>query len=181
MHDDAGHRSSNPSSAALFVRHLGEMLLAMLVGMTVLGFVDSRALEAVGLGAIRQQPLADLALMSVEMTVPMALWMRRRAHAARDVLEMSASMVVPAVVLIGVGGLGVMTAMDAEMTYHPVMLAAMVGLMLARRDVYAAHHHAVHPGREPSPQEMPGPDEVRPGRSDASDRPEAAGLAPLAR
>lgn len=136
-HAPAPHRS-----ARAFARHLVEMLLAMAIGMTALGLIDGAILRAVGLGSLRDRPLVDLVLMSLEMTLPMAAWMVVRGHPRRDTIEMSGSMLVPAAVLVALGLLGVLGAMDAEMAYHPIMLVAMVGLMVVRRDVYAAGHHA---------------------------------------
>ena len=138
----ARHAPAARHSAWAFTRHLVEMLLAMAIGMTIFGLVDSAVLRAVGLGSLRVQPSVDLVLMSLEMTVPMAAWMAFRGHPRRDTIEMSGSMLVPAALLVALGTVGVLGTMDAEMAYHPIMLVAMVGLMLARRDVYAASHHA---------------------------------------
>lgn len=141
------HDNHDSLSVRAFVRHLVEMLVAMGVGMTLLGLLDTAILRAIGLGALREQPLLDLALMSVEMTLPMAGWMIVRGHGRRDTTEMSLSMLVPAAVLWLLGAGGIIGAMDAEMAYHPIMLVAMVGLMVVRRHVYAAGHH-VHGGRD---------------------------------
>jgi hypothetical protein len=152
MHD----RPTSDRSVQAFARHLVEMLLAMIVGMSILGLVDSAILRALGLGTLRQLPLVDLAIMSVEMTVPMAGWMAFRGHAARDTVEMGLAMILPAGALVVSGGIGAVGPMDAEMAYHPLMLIAMVGLMVARRDVYAVGHHAHrhHAGHEP-PHPLP--------------------------
>ena len=64
------HDNHDSLSVRAFVRHLVEMLVAMGVGMTLLGLLDTAILRAIGLGALREQPLLDLALMSVEMTPP---------------------------------------------------------------------------------------------------------------
>src|SRR4051794_6935092 len=127
--------------ALAFGRHLVEMLIVMVVGMTILGLADGGVLRTAGLGAVRtERPLFDLVLMAVEMTLPMAAWMAYRGHARRDTIEMADAMLAPAVVLAALGVSGAVDPMTAEMVYHPLMLAAMVGVMLARRDVYAASH-----------------------------------------
>ena len=67
-----------------FLLHIGEMLLAMFVGMALFGALFSAILIAAGttyseaLEAVPEKLIA-LALM-VEMTVPMVLWMRHRGH-----------------------------------------------------------------------------------------------------
>jgi hypothetical protein len=129
--------------AVAFGRHLIEMLVAMLVGMSVLGIADGLVLGAAGLGDVRsERPLFDLLLMAIEMTLPMAAWMAFRGHARRDTIEMANAMLLPAVVLATIGLAGLSAAMDAEMAFHPLMLVAMVALMLFRADVYAAPHTA---------------------------------------
>jgi hypothetical protein len=133
-------RRSRVAASLAFGRHLAEMLVAMLLGMTVLGVVDGALLRSVGLGGVRDLPLADLALMAAEMTVPMTLWMVYRRHRRRDVVEMAGAMLIPAALLVTLGIATPIAPMTAEMAYHPAMILAMVGLMAARRDVYAQHH-----------------------------------------
>src|SRR3954465_4941273 len=74
-----------------FLRHYGEMVLPMFLGMAVLGLPADRAMRSVGAGSD--------ALMFVEMattmTVPMVGWMIYRGHGWRANTEMSASMLVP--------------------------------------------------------------------------------------
>ena len=71
------------------------------------------------------------------MAVPMALWMDYRGHPRRGVLEMAAAMVLPAIVVLGVGAMGLVDRLDLASTYHPWMYIAMVGLMVYRRSEYA--------------------------------------------
>jgi hypothetical protein len=117
-----------------FVRHYAEMVAAMLVGMLVLG-------APAGLVVDYSDDVQMLAAMAVTMTVPMAAWMRYRGHGWTPTLEMSAAMIVPA---LGVIGLLVADAVtDAGLLMgleHVVMLAAMLGAMLLRRDEYVGHH-----------------------------------------
>src|SRR3712207_448452 len=81
-----------------FARHYGEMVLAMVAGMIVLG---------PPIGAIVGDGETLMLLnMGFSMTVPMVAWMRFRGHDWRPTLEMAASMVVPtlAAVALFAGG-----------------------------------------------------------------------------
>jgi hypothetical protein len=117
-----------------FLLHYGEMVLAMLAGMVVLG---------IPLGAVLghgETPM--LVNMGVSMTLPMVAWMRFRGHGWRPSAEMAASMAIPAAAALAVHGASLLefgTVMAAE---HVVMLAAMLAVMLARPSEYAGHHAA---------------------------------------
>ena len=84
------------------VRHFLEMVAAMVVGMAVLGggvrlilamFGDSDYLaDRVGLRAL---------VMTANMTIGMAVWMRHRGHGWGAIAEMSTAMFVPLGILIG--------------------------------------------------------------------------------
>ena len=121
-----------------FLRHYGEMVLAMFLGMAVLGLPADWALRSVGADSDAFMFLG----MATTMTVPMVGWMLYRGHGWRANTEMSASMFVPAVAVIGLLSTGALTdtgiLMAAE---HVVMLLAMAGVMLLRPDEYI-HHHA---------------------------------------
>lgn len=75
-----------------FLLHIGEMVLAMFVGMALFGSLFSAILVAAGTTyteALEAVPeLIALALM-VEMTVPMVLSMRHRGHCTARVAEMA--------------------------------------------------------------------------------------------
>jgi hypothetical protein len=118
-----------------FIRHYVEMLIAMFVGMGVLG-------GGVAAAGVDVEP-AELALlwMAFTMSVPMVAWMRYRGHGWAASAEMTASMFVPsfaAIALISMGALGEGGAMAIQ---HVAMFPAMLGVMLLRRDEYSGHHH----------------------------------------
>ena len=76
------------ASTRHFVRHYVEMVIAMFLGMAVLGVPAGRVLgDSAGM---------ELLGMGVTMTVPMVAWMRYRGHGRQPCLEMSASMLLPA-------------------------------------------------------------------------------------
>jgi len=120
-----------------FVRHSVEMVLAMFVGMAVLGL----PLYAVGSGwhelAIEAPAIGFLG-MAASMTVPMVAWMRYRGHGWRANTEMSMAMVIPTFAVIALVWADLVTDTGVLMTIeHVAMLAAMAGAMLLRPAEYA--------------------------------------------
>ena len=117
-----------------FFRHYLEMVAAMVIGMIVFG-------APAGLVVDYGETVPMLAAMAATMTVPMAGWMRYRGHGWAPTVEMSAAMVVPALGVIGLSAADLVTDAGALMALeHVVMLTAMLGAMLLRRDEYAHHH-----------------------------------------
>ncbi|SEQ21753.1 hypothetical protein [Lentzea albida] len=107
------------------VRHGAEMLVAMLVGMALLGPLWTP--ERVEFAAL---------WMAVSMSVPMALWMRYRGHGR--ILEMCAAMVVPYAVLLVPHWIGWLDADTVLMGGHLLMLPAMALVVVLFR-----HEHGV--------------------------------------
>src|SRR5690349_4372744 len=126
-------------SAKRFLRHYGEMVLAMFLGMAILGLPVDWIMSTAGADSDAFMFLG----MATTMTVPMVGWMLYRGHGWRANTEMSASMLVPAFAVIGVLTTGVLTDTGVLMAAeHVVMLLAMAGVMLARPDEYIHHHRA---------------------------------------
>jgi hypothetical protein len=126
-----------------FIRHYVEMVLAMLLGMVVLGVPAEGALRALGTSshdAYTEVPALMLLGMATTMTVPMVARMRYRGHAWRPNAEMAASMYIPTFAAIALlpAGVHVMTAMGIQ---HVLMFPAMLGAMLLRPAEYTHHHH----------------------------------------
>lgn len=107
------------------VRHGAEMLVAMLVGMALLGPLWTP--ERVEFAAL---------WMAVSMSVPMAWWMRYRGHGR--ILEMCAAMVVPYAVLLVPHWVGWLDADAVLMGGHLLMLPAMALVVVLFR-----HEHGV--------------------------------------
>jgi hypothetical protein len=127
----------NPS-VKHFLRHYGEMVLAMFLGMAVLGLPVDWAMRSVGAGSDALMFLG----MATTMTVPMVGWMIYRGHGWRANAEMSASMLVPTFAVIGLLTTGLETDIGVLLVAeHVVMLLAMAGVMLLRPEEYA-HHDA---------------------------------------
>jgi transcriptional regulator GlxA family with amidase domain len=123
-----------------FALHYLEMVLAMAFGMVVFGGALHAVLAVAGVPAMTRFPELALLEMGVTMTLGMAGWMYVRRHRGVLVLEMSAAMLVPAVVaalLVWWGAMGAGTAMLVE---HVAMFVLMLAAMLFRLDEYTRGH-----------------------------------------
>ena len=121
-----------------FARHYVEMVVVMFAGMALLWAPADILIDTNPTGAM-------LATMAFTMTAPMVAWMRWRGHRWQPTLEMAGAMVVPTLAMLALLAVDLVTdagvLLGAE---HVVMLAAMLGVMLARRDEYTHHaHHEV--------------------------------------
>ena len=134
--NDVTSRGSNRA----FARHFGEMLLAMLLGMAVLGGLAQLAFALFG-GSLSDQPGGlRIMLMGVYMTVPMGLRMSHRGHARLRNVEMAASMVVPTLVVAILAWAGALGTAAGLAVQHSVMVPAMLGVMLWRYEHYSKRH-----------------------------------------
>jgi hypothetical protein len=129
-----------------FIRHYIEMLIAMGLGMAVLGLPAFAALSAAGISSSELHNDAQelmLLVMAVTMTVPMVAWMRYRGHGWAASNEMALSMFIPTFATIGLLWAGLVTDGGALMIIlHVAMLPAMLVAMLLRREEYSQHHGA---------------------------------------
>ena len=134
------------ASTKHFARHYLEMVIAMFLGMAVLGLPAGWLLGAVGSSwsdLHAHAPALMLLLMAVTMTVPMVGWMAYRGHGTRANAEMSASMFVPTFAVITLTWADVVTDTGALMTIeHVAMFVAMAAVMLLRPAEYI-HRHGV--------------------------------------
>jgi hypothetical protein len=128
------------SSTRQFVRHYAEMVVAMFLGMAILGVPAGWAMSAVGTSWSElhtDAPALMLLGMALTMTAPMVGWMRYRGHGRRANAEMAASMFLPTFAVIALlwGGLvedvGVLLVLE-----HVAMLASMLVAMLLRPAEY---------------------------------------------
>jgi hypothetical protein len=126
-----------------FIRHYVEMLIAMLLGMFVLGGAFAVLLGTVGIdvGDWRSDAPELLLLgMALTMTVPMVAWMRHRGHGWTPAWEMTASMFVPSIAAIVLLWAGAVEDPDALLAIqHSAMFPAMLAVMLLRLDEYTRH------------------------------------------
>jgi hypothetical protein len=132
--DDVTRGKSGPKR---FAQHLAEMLIAMLLGMLVLGGAIEGVLQVAGTSLSDAPTSVSAAVMAVNMTVPMVGWMHYRGHSPQDSIEMAGAMVVPTLIAIALYWLGSISAHGVMVVQHVVMIPAMVGVMLWRYDHYS--------------------------------------------
>jgi hypothetical protein len=136
----AGHRRM-PGHQRRFARHFGEMMLAMVLGMVVLGSAIELALGVAGESLEDASAPLMASVMAFTMTVPMVAWMhyRHRMPVGRSI-EMTASMVIPTIVAIALYGLAAISSETVLIVQHAVMVPAMLAVMLWKYDAYAHSH-----------------------------------------
>jgi hypothetical protein len=118
-----------------FLRHLFEMLLAMMLGMFAGGALFVAATGISAEDAIENHSVAWVSVMAFSMTAPMVAWMRHRHHPWNVCFEMTAAMVAPAIPLCALR----MDVISGGIcgAYCGLSLAAMLGVMVYRRDYYS--------------------------------------------
>lgn len=128
-----------------FARHFLEMVLAMALGMMLLQPLWRFGLPAVGAGHPLDKDTLNALAMATDMTIGMGAWMRYRGHAWRVIAEMSTTMYLPFMIFFPLVWAGAMSGGLMLTLGHNLMLPAMLGIMLRRRDEYIRQSH-------PSPQ-----------------------------
>ena len=136
------------SGAGMFVRHYVEMLVAMVLGMVVLGGAAAGVLGLLGedVGAWdTERPTLLLLGMGLTMTLPMLAWMAHRGHSRAALGDMALAMAVPTLAVVALLETGALVDLDALMAIeHVAMLGTMLAAMLWRRAEYThADHGAV--------------------------------------
>jgi hypothetical protein len=135
-----GQPSASDGRARHFLRHLGEMYVAMIVGMMVLGMLDGGILAAAGTSVSHVKRLAPevfALVMALNMTVGMTVWMRHRRHSWAMCAEMAGAMFVPAGAAIALFWCSVIHARSIGAVEMNAMLPAMIAVMLLRRKEYS--------------------------------------------
>jgi hypothetical protein len=133
------------SSTKHFIRHYAGMVVAMFLGMAVLGVPVGWAMSAVGTSWSElntDAPALMLLGMAVTMTAPMVGWMSYRGHGWRANAEMSASMFLPTFAVIALLWAGLVEDIGVLLVIeHVAMLASMLAAMLLRPAEYTGHAH----------------------------------------
>jgi flagellar biosynthetic protein FliP len=132
--------------ALRFLRHLFEMIVVMMLAMCMLGAAFGAFHElAFGSGfaaAWRDHVVLATYAMAFNMTVPMVLWMRHRGHSWERGGEMAAAMNLPLLPLLVLNWLGTIPAAGVLGLQMMLMVPAMLGVMLYRKEEYSAPHTA---------------------------------------
>lgn len=129
-----------------FLLHLGEMVVAMYLGMYLLAMPSGAVISALGYSG--SDPVVSALVMTANMTVPMVLWMWVRGHTWERAGEMGAAMVLPAIVIVVLAIAGVISRNGLAGAVMEPMIPAMLALMLYRRSEYA--HCGAHRQVAPS-------------------------------
>lgn len=119
-----------------FIRHYGEMVVAMFLGMGVLIMPLGAALGLVGM-SLHDADALMISGMAVTMTAPMVAWMRYRGHGWSACAGMTAAMAIPTLGVLALLGSGLVGEVGTLLLIeHVVMLPSMLVAMLLRRDEY---------------------------------------------
>jgi hypothetical protein len=116
-----------------FFGHLGEMFLAMLIGMAALDAVGEGLLAAAGTSLAdltASAPVVVALILMVNMTVPMLLWMRIRGHDASEISEMTVAMAVVGAATVFLLWLSVIDAAAICGVECGLMIPGMIAAML---------------------------------------------------
>jgi len=151
------HRPRRPHLAGWlpFIRHYIEMVLAMAIGMVALMPLEMWAIQAAGAPRLLAPVEVMTLVMATDMALAMGAWMAYRRHGWRDITEMSAAMYLPFIIFFPATLTGLMTGGAMMAAGHVLMLAAMLAVMLWRRDHYG-HPHPARPAAHAAQTTPPG-------------------------
>lgn len=149
-----------------FLAHYLEMVVVMVVGMAVLGPLESWLAPDAWWSGLRAVPELDALVMATNMTVAMVAWMRLRGHRWVSTVEMAVVMYLAFAVLVPPLRLGLLSSGAFLGLGHTLMFVAMVGVMLRRAEEYAGQHDA----RRGVPEETDRPAANGPGTSVQAER-----------
>jgi len=142
----SGHATAHGGQVARkshFWRHFVEMVIAMVVGMALLGIPFRAILAAFGYTrdeAFARFPEIVCVFMTFNMAVGMVAWMRYRGHGWRTTAEMTVAMCAATAVALGMFWLHIVPEDPLIGLMHVLMLPAMLIVMLSRREEYSYAH-----------------------------------------
>jgi hypothetical protein len=119
------------STAWHLVRHYLEMVVAMVVGMVLLGLLQQLAWPSLNFYSA-----VGVLVMATDMAIGMGAWMRVRGHSWRGIAEMSASMYAPFIALLVPYWTGVVSGAELLTWGHLLMFPAMALVMYLRPAEY---------------------------------------------
>jgi hypothetical protein len=132
-----------------FVLHYLEMCMVMCLGAISLSVLVFGAAGLLGYTDLPQRaPELTVLIIAINLSLPMAAWMRFRGMAWRPTLEMSGATMVAGLLLIAGYRRGII-AQDSLMELQTGILACplMLAVMLVRFPLYSTSHqrHHAHP------------------------------------
>jgi hypothetical protein len=119
------------------------MVAAMFISMKLSALIVSSISAVAGVPGWLNPVYVRTPLMVSYIAIGMCTWMRHRGHHRPAIAEMSLTMYLPMVVLLMPYLVGVMPGWPVIDPMHVLMLVAMAGLVVRRRDEYS--HHAARP------------------------------------
>ena len=122
---------SRRSTAWHLVRHFLEMVVAMLIGMVVLGLLQQLVWPSLNFYSA-----VGVLVMATDMAIGMGAWMRVRGHSWRGIAEMSASMYGPFIALLVPYWTGAVSGAELMAWGHLLMFPAMALAMYLRPAEY---------------------------------------------
>ena len=122
---------SRRSTAMHLVRHFLEMVVAMLIGMVVLGLLQQLVWPSLNFYSA-----VGVLVMATDMAIGMGAWMRVRGHSWRGIAEMSASMYGPFIALLVPYWTGAVSGAELMAWGHLLMFPAMALVMYLRPAEY---------------------------------------------
>jgi hypothetical protein len=129
-----------------FVMHYAEMCMVMCVGAISLSVLIFGAAGLLGYTNLPQRaPELTVLIIAINLSLPMAAWMRFRGMAWRPTLEMSGSTMLAGLLLIAAYWLGIVAqgsllGLQTGILACPLMLA----VMLVRFPLYSSSHKHDH-------------------------------------
>lgn len=129
-----------------FVMHYAEMCMVMCVGAISLSVLIFGGAGLLGYPNLPQRaPELTVLIIAVNLSLPMAVWMRFRGMAWRPTLEMSGSTMLAGLLLIAAYWLGIVAqgsllGLQTGILACPLMLA----VMLVRFPLYSSSHKHDH-------------------------------------
>lgn len=123
-----------------FVVHLLEMCMVMCVGAVVLSVAFFGAAALLGYSDLPQRaPALSALVVALNLSLPMAAWMRFRGMAWRPTLEMSGSTMLVGLLLIAGYWLGIVAESSLIEVQTSLACPVMLVVMLLRFPLYSSH------------------------------------------
>jgi hypothetical protein len=130
-----------------FAAHYAEMCLVMCVGAVTLSVALFEGASLIGYPDLPQRaPVLSTLVLAINLSVPMAAWMRFRRMDWRCTLEMSGATMAAGFLLIGASWLGIIPQSSLFAWLRSLACPIMLVIMLLRFDQYsgrAGHHPRV--------------------------------------
>ncbi|QWZ09020.1 hypothetical protein KRR39_04110 [Nocardioides panacis] len=126
-----------------FALHYVEMCGVMCVGAIVLSVLFFGAAGLLGFTDLPQQaPALSVLVIAINLSFPMAAWMRFRGMGWRPTLEMSGSTMLTGLLLIAAYWLGIVDKSSLVEVQTSLACPLMLAVMLLRFNFYSGHHEA---------------------------------------